>query len=190
MFQLIPKYQSKVKLISDISVRNIRIAKKWKSRCVFLSGFQGLTYCARCHTHISFFRNIVQIHVNHFMLPAYSGQIMNWILSAFILPLSLSLAVSNGRRGIHICINFTFFLRHNITKNFIRGNTHYIKKLKCFGLWKWRKCCRQSRGLGLVVEKHIKISTGPEMERTTQISLLMRHEWSLLCSNLRFLWEN
>ena len=37
-FQLVPKYQTKVKLISNISVWNIWIAKKWKPRCTF-SGF-------------------------------------------------------------------------------------------------------------------------------------------------------
>ena len=36
-FQLVPKYQTKVKLISNNSVWNIWIAKKWKPRCVFLN---------------------------------------------------------------------------------------------------------------------------------------------------------
>ena len=36
-FQLVPKYQSKVKLISNISVWNALISKKWKPRCVFLN---------------------------------------------------------------------------------------------------------------------------------------------------------
>ena len=36
-FQLIPKYQTKVKLRSNISVRNILVAKKWKLRCIFLN---------------------------------------------------------------------------------------------------------------------------------------------------------
>ena len=36
-FQLVPKYQSKVKLISNISVWNAQIAKKWKPRCVFIN---------------------------------------------------------------------------------------------------------------------------------------------------------
>ena len=36
-FQLVPKYQTKVKLISNNSVWNIWIAKKWKPRCAFLT---------------------------------------------------------------------------------------------------------------------------------------------------------
>ena len=36
-FQLVPKYHSKVKVISNISVWNALISKKWKPRCVFLN---------------------------------------------------------------------------------------------------------------------------------------------------------
>ena len=194
---------------------------------------------------------------------------MNWILSAFILPHSLSLAVSSGTRGIHIFVlNSMFCLIDTILQNislkhtypqldntqfrflllldleflvlfgflaiswewteppeiywcqnewifgglfrFLRGSHSWAPKGRkrrsqagpkgrhqevltwraprllviciTFGSWELRKCCRQSRGPGLVVEKHIKISADPEMERTTQISLLqqMRHEWDII----------
>ena len=124
----------------------------------------------------------------------HRGQIMNWILSAFMLPLSLSPVIPKRTRGIYMCANFLCFPWFSHNKILWPNKPNNYKYF--FGAWTWRKCCRQSRGRSLVVEKHIKISTDPEMERGRHRFLSTDKPWvgksnlKSFSKNPRSLWEN
>ena len=94
--------------------------------------FTGL-FCSRNPLVGTLYSSLCQCEPFYISSLFWSGQIMNWILSAFILPLSLSLPVSNGTRGFTFVLGpllFMIFTPHNITKHFVHAK---MKKSNVLG---------------------------------------------------------
>ena len=112
--QLVPKYQTKVKLISNNSFWNIWIAKKWKPRCIF---HPFLLHLLKFCPSFWFWKNPWTFFCGTFSFPPFCHQIWfrryPWTIPFSFLPLSpwnLSPGSQIAKKSMHLFLPNPFRL--------------------------------------------------------------------------------